>query len=322
MRDYRLLFHFYVCAVIFVPIFFVTVSFQHKNFEENTIIIERADNEQVMMLVGGMEETEAMGPVSNVQNSSLILFPSGRSCMLKKPIFRHGTSSGFALFDGKTVAVCAGVNKQDYNNFAHNSKCQFWTKESGEVEVKDIKGDNSYDIKKYMMKYTTLNPIYASCSGNKAYQDCVLFLLNMHDDNDSYDDSGEKYASGVVAQLVNGNVYMRWISYFSVFQDFPFRSCLVYIPNPGNHFVLLGGGKYFINDQTVSMPINNSKIMKWSPFGVYLHTKFTDPKCPLVTKSVYSQCLAFKTKDEKKFHILMIGGEDGEDGDPGRGSIL
>ena len=34
-----------------------------------------------MMMVGGMEETEAMGSASNIQKNSLLLFPSGTNIL-------------------------------------------------------------------------------------------------------------------------------------------------------------------------------------------------------------------------------------------------
>jgi len=312
-----------LCKIIFTPFFFVTVSFQHENFDENTITIEKADNEQVMMMVGGMEETEAMGSASNIQKNSLLLFPSGKSCMLKKPIFSYGTSSGFALFDGKTVAVCAGINSEDNTMRTHNLNCQFWNKASGKVEVKKPTGSDSRLIRFQMGRFTSLYPIYSSCAVKDAHPNCVLFILNWQPDDLTKRASSPRGRDSIrliVAKLINGDVHLEWPSHSFFFHPFPYRSCLVYLPSPANKYLLLGGAKTYIDDQSVSDPINHAEFMNWSQSGALPRVKFRVPKCPLVTRSVYAQCLAFKAKEKNIFHIMMIGGEDHEDEkDPGRG---
>ncbi|XP_023337939.1 uncharacterized protein LOC111708712, partial [Eurytemora carolleeae] len=195
---------------------------------EEIIKVENTEKEEVLLLAGGIEETQENGAVVNTQHSAVIIYPSGKSCELEDFVLSFNAGAGFALTDGRSrVAVCLG-----YKDTRPSQGCQIWRKGKKGTVNATITGDGKEILESRWNEdeNAMLYPVYTPCQMTP--ENCVVFGLNY-----ANDESGSEV---MTARLVPDKDEVQ-INVVSILPGkFPFSSCLVFLQEPANRLFFLG----------------------------------------------------------------------------------
>jgi len=283
-----------------------------ETFGDDTVEIDQLakDENQGLLLIGGIAEMEMNGKAVNTVNNTELLLPTGRTCELENVNVRFETGAGFALFDAERsqVAVCLGFLGSDPTN-----ECEIWNKNKNIAVTAKITGDGKSYLDKIWKKdrEAFLYPVYSHCQDN---QNCVLFSLNYRSPDSQY--------SPIIAEITGMNtINFRIAMDQRLTTPFPFSSCFVFLPPPGNRLLQLGGADRKIDVHNFAAPISFAQSIGWDPKEVRLkeansfrYVGWKKPRCNqyLQINSVHSRCMAFKVPSQnQRYRIGLFGGEDG-----------
>jgi len=297
---------------------YMILVFSPGAFQDETVgVASLAKTErEALLLLGGIAELERNGAAVNTVNRTELLFPSGKSCELEKVNVRYETGGGFALFseEADQIAICLGFLGPD-----PTKDCEIWDRETNSAKAAILTGNGLDYLNKVWKKDKTafLYPVYDHCQDD---QSCVLFFLN-------YRDGSEEFFPLVAELIAPDIVSFRKMSTRPIKGNFPYSSCLVFIPEnksgSGGKALLLGGAAEKIDPHVSVKPVSFNMGVQWNSKTkdaakdplFYKRRQWERQRCGklLEISSIHSKCMAFPLTSSRGRRVMigLFGGEDG-----------